>query len=72
MGKYKPVRAQFINDENGKKRYVVLSWKDFKGMCDVIEDHLDALAFDKAVAKSSGKLVSLDKVVAKMKRKGQL
>jgi hypothetical protein len=65
------MHPQFLVDETGKRRSVVLSIEEFEGLMELVEDLNDAAALDAAVAGSSG-LVDFDAVVDGLKRDGRL
>jgi len=66
------LKPQYVTDEEGHRQAVVLSLAEFEAILELIEDHNDAEALDKAVAESSGVFHDLDDVLARMKRDGQL
>jgi len=65
------LHPQYVVDEKGDRRSVVLSIEEFEELMEVIEDLNDAAALDSAVEQSTG-LRDLDDVVAGLKHDGLL
>jgi PHD/YefM family antitoxin component YafN of YafNO toxin-antitoxin module len=57
---------KYIVDEKGKKTAVVLSFSEWKKVCDLLEEYEDIRAYDRAKQKP-GNAVSFNKAIKKMK-----
>jgi len=60
------LHPQYVVDESGARRSVVLSIEEFESLMELIEDANDAAACDRAVEESTGTR-DLDDVVADLK-----
>jgi hypothetical protein len=65
------LKPQYLTDSEGHRKAVVLSLEEFQAIMELIEDQLDAAAFDNAVETSEG-LERLEDVAAEFKRDGLL
>ncbi|MCH7471895.1 hypothetical protein IIA79_02975 [bacterium] len=65
------LHPQYVVDETGTRRSVLLSIEEFESLMELIEDTNDAAAFDRAVEESTGSR-DLEDVVADLKRDGLL
>jgi len=65
------IRPRYLTDDKGERQAVVLSLEEYEAIIELVEDRLDAEAFDAAVRNSEG-LENLEDVVAELKRDGLL
>lgn len=63
------LHPKFLVDESGEKQAVLLSFAEYEAVLELIEDHSDALALDRAVANATG-FRDLDEVIADLQRDG--
>lgn len=71
MATVKGIHPQFVIDDQGKARSVVLSIEEFDALMELVEDANDAEALDLAV-ESSTELRDFSAVLADLKRDGLL
>ena len=64
-------KPRFLTDESGKRTGVLLSIEEYEALMELVEDHNDAIAGDRAVEESEG-YVSLDELTDELKRDGKL
>ena len=65
------IHPQFVVDETGERRSVVLSIDEYERLMELIEDLNDAAALDSAIA-GSKQLEDFDSVIDDLKRDGRL
>jgi len=65
------IKPEFIMDEQGKPRSVLLSIKDYEALLELLEDVRDSIVFDAAFESSEG-LRELEDAVADMRKDGLL
>lgn len=65
------IEPRFLTDKDGRREAVVLSLAEFEALMELVEDQLDAQAFDRAVENSEG-LERIEDVIAEFKRDGLL
>ena len=61
------LNSRFIVDDAGKCQGVVLAVAEFRGLVDLLEDHLDSAELDEAIETAEG-FTSLEDAVAEFKR----
>jgi hypothetical protein len=65
------IHAEYLIDEKGNKKSVVLSMRDYLELLEYLEDLEDALDLKKAKESARG-FIDLEKLVSNLKRKGRL
>ncbi len=63
------IHPQFVVDETGRRRSVVLSLEEFEELMELVEDRNDSIALDEAVERSTG-LEEFSTVMDDLKRDG--
>jgi PHD/YefM family antitoxin component YafN of YafNO toxin-antitoxin module len=62
---------QYLVDEQGKRLAVLIPIEEYESLMELVEDHNDAIAGDRAVEESEG-YISLDDCEAELRRDGLL
>ena len=62
---------QYLVDAQGKRLAVLIPIEEYESLMELVEDHNDAIAGDKAVAESEG-YIELEDFTAGLKRDGLL
>lgn len=65
------LKPQFLTDETGKKKLVVLSVEEYEKLLDEHEDRADAAVLDRAIERG-GAFTSLEDVKKELVKKGRL
>jgi hypothetical protein len=65
------LKPQFLTDETGEKKLVVLSVEEFEKLLDELEDKADAETLDSAISRG-GTFTSLEDVKKELAKKGRL
>jgi PHD/YefM family antitoxin component YafN of YafNO toxin-antitoxin module len=64
-------QPQYVVDDEGKRRAVLLSMEEYQRLLDALEDQLDAKDLDEAIAEG-GDFVPYDQVQEGLLREGKL
>ncbi len=65
------LKPQYLTDENGEKKLVVLSVEEYEKLLDELEDKADAETLDLAIERG-GTFTSLEDVKKELTKKGRL